>query len=44
MSDEHVKEYIRYKIHGGKIEDLSPEIQVRLSKPSIDTHEKRSPQ
>ena len=31
MKKVDIQEYIRFKIHGGKVEDLSPEIQARLA-------------
>jgi len=42
MKKVDIREYIRFKIHGGKVEDLSPEIQARLAQVTRDTHEKRS--
>ena len=44
MKDVTIKEYIRFKIHGGKIEDLDPELQKILAKPTQDTSEKRTDQ
>ena len=41
MKDITIKEYIRFKIHGGKIEDLDPELQKILAKPTQNTSVKR---
>ncbi len=40
VKPETVKEYIRFKIHGGKIEDLSPELQKILASPESKTKTK----
>ena len=37
MKKIHIKEYIRLKIHGGKIENLSSDLQKILAKPSTNT-------
>jgi len=44
MKDITIKEYIRFKIHGGKIEDLDPELQKILAKPTQNTSVKRIPE
>ena len=33
-ADKYDKEYIQFKVHGGKFKDLSPELQERLKKTS----------
>ena len=44
MKKIDIREYIRFKIHGGKVEDLSPEIQARLAQVTsekLSTEEKQ---
>jgi len=44
MKKVNIKEYIRFKIHGGKVENLSPELQKILAPPTQVTSEKRIPE
>ena len=41
MKKVDIQEYIRFKIHGGKVEDLSPEIQARLAQVTSDSRIKK---